>query len=97
MKKSIAKICLEISLVLGLLGLLITFYPGAECQWFALSAILAFPSIFISSYKYKVSASVLILVFVTFSIQGYYRGKEYEKSLVNQQNHIEKQAPLETR
>ena len=97
MKKSIAKICLEISLALGLLGLLITFYPGAECQWFALSAILALPSMFISSYKYKFSASVLILVFVTFSIQGYYRGKGYKKSMVNQQNQIEKKAPVETR
>lgn len=69
---------------LFILGLGITFYPGAETNWFAAAAILCTSGFFIRKRTYRIATIFLVGISVTYCIWGYQRGKEYENWLSNQ-------------
>lgn len=67
------------SLILGILGQIISFYPGAECEWFALAAILAIPGFIIPKWSYRSATLAMLVLWSAMSFAGYARGREYQQ------------------
>jgi hypothetical protein len=85
----IAKVCFWCSVAMGMLGLIISFYPGAECPWFAIAAILAIPGFLIPKRIFRIGSFGILILWSIVSLGGYTRGKEYQQSL--------KENPIEDR
>ena len=81
MVEKIARASFSLSVVLGALGQLITFIPGAEIEWFALAAILVIPGFVIPKWSFRSASCVLLLLWSMSAFSGYTRGKEYEAYL----------------
>lgn len=73
-----------IGIALFILGQVITFYPGAETDWFALSAVLCAAGLCVRSKAYGIAAVLLIAASIAWSISGYRRGEEYRAWLAKQ-------------
>lgn len=74
----IARVSFWISLVLGVEGLFITFFPGCEFQWFAFTAVLAVAGLLIPKWSYRVASLLMVVLWSVMSFNGYSRGKEYQ-------------------
>ena len=81
MIRKIARVCFWISVVLGVLGQFITFYPGAEMDWFALAAILSLPGFLIPKWSFRAASLAMLVLWSTIAVSGYTRGKEYQQWL----------------
>jgi hypothetical protein len=67
--------------VLLLLGMVITFFPGAEVEWFATAGTLLLAGLLVPRWDYRVSAIFLVGVCITFAVAGYRQGVEYRHHL----------------
>jgi hydrogenase/urease accessory protein HupE len=65
--------------VLGIIGCVTTFVPGAEACWFLVVAILALAGLFIPKVCYRVAAVVLLALSLLAIFHGYGRGTEYRQ------------------
>ncbi len=79
--EKIARVSFWLSVVLGTLGLFISFYPGAEFEWIALAAFLVIPGFAIPKWSFRSASIVLLLLWSAAAFSGYTRGKEYEAYL----------------
>lgn len=70
------------AVLLGVLGTVITFYPGAECGWFLTVAVLSVSGWFIPKPAYRVAAAVLLILALTAAYQGHRHGLEYREGLL---------------
>jgi hypothetical protein len=84
MIRKIAKGCFWISVVLGALGQVITFYPGAEFEWFALAAAFSIPGFLIPKWSFRSASLVMLTLWSLMASSGYTRGKEYQECLKQQ-------------
>jgi hypothetical protein len=67
--------------VLGLLGLFISFYPGAEAGWFGVAAALALAGLLSPTRPLRLIAVVLAIVLAGCSWGGHVRGRLYRELL----------------
>ncbi len=67
--------------VLGLLGLFIDFYPGAELGWYGVGAAFALAGFLSRTRKLRLVALILAVLLATFAWGGYLRGRQYRRWL----------------
>lgn len=77
-----SRIGVGLALLLGLLGSLITFVPGGEAGWFGMAAVPAALGLLSPSWRVRVVAIVLVLVWQ--ARLGYQRGQAYQEWLRQQ-------------
>jgi hypothetical protein len=77
----VAQAGVGLAALLGLLGLFITFYPGAEAGWFGVAAALALAGLLCPARQFRLVAVVLALVLAGFAWGGYVRGRQYRQWL----------------
>jgi hypothetical protein len=70
--------------VLGLLGLFITFYPGAEAGWFGVAAAVALAGLLSPTRRLRLVGVVLAVLLAGFAWGGYMRGRRYRELLSQQ-------------
>lgn len=70
-----------LAVLFSILGYVITFCPGAECEWFLIVAGLSIAGLFIPKKPYQIAAALLLLFALTQAYIGYQRGIEYNKRL----------------
>lgn len=80
-RHAFAWIGVGIALWLGVLGLFISFYPGAETWWFGTAAAAAALGLLSPGWRLRVAGVALTSTFVWFAWLGYQRGREYEEWL----------------
>lgn len=61
------------------LGHVITFYPGAECGWFLIAAVLSVAGLFIPRVAYRATAALLLILALASAYSGYHHGVERRK------------------
>ena len=66
-----------VAVLFEVLGSAITFVPGAECDWFLVTAGLSVFGLFIPKTYYRVGAAALLILALSNAYQGYQHGKEY--------------------
>jgi hypothetical protein len=74
-----------LAVLLGVLGCIITFFPGAECLWFSVVATLSLFGLFIPKISYRTAATVLLILSIIAAVHGYWRGKKYLASAATHQ------------
>ncbi len=72
---------LWLSIITGGIGFFISFYPGTEFKWYLFVVSIAIPALWTSKQKYRILTFIIIIIWLIFSINGYYRGKEYQEWL----------------
>lgn len=77
----VARAGVGLAAVLGLLGLLITFYPGAEVGWFGVAAALALAGLLSPTRRLRFVALALAVVLAGFAWGGHVRGRQYREWL----------------
>jgi cell division protein FtsW (lipid II flippase) len=70
---------LGLAIVLAILGLFITFVPGAETGWFLVVAALSISGLFIPRIPSRIAAALLLVFALGFAYEGYQRGVEYRE------------------
>jgi hypothetical protein len=86
--------------LLGVLGCIITFFPGAECAWFSVVAVLSLFGLFIPKIFYRSAATLLLILSIIAAVHGYQRGMKYlanaatRQSAKNDQNAIAFSDPI---
>ena len=66
---------------LGVLGSLISFYPGGEAGWFGITAFFIACGLLVPGYKYKLAALLMFAICIIAAYNGYIRGIEYQEWL----------------
>jgi uncharacterized protein YqgC (DUF456 family) len=66
-----------LAVLLGVLGCIITFFPGAECLWFTIVAALSLFGLFIPKIFYRGAATLLLILSIIAAVHGYWRGMKY--------------------
>jgi hypothetical protein len=93
----IAKIAFWVGVALMIQGLLMSFYPGAECWYFSIVAGLLPFGVILRKKAYKI-ASILLAVFAIYCVYGgYQRGVQYRDWLSTQKkepNHAPEPTPM---
>ncbi len=80
----VARAGVGLAAVFGLLGQLITFYPGAEAGWFGIAAALALAGLLSPTRQLRLVAVVLAVLLAGFAWDGYVRGRQYRETLSQQ-------------
>jgi hypothetical protein len=70
--------------VLFVLGQFITFYPGVETTWFAVSAGLCLCGFLRRSRRYNIAAFFFVATGIALSVWGYRHGQQYQAWLKQQ-------------
>jgi len=70
-----------LAVLIGGLGYVVTFVPGAECAWFCAVAVLSVFGLFISRASYRVAAALMLVLAVIVAVQGHQRGVHYRQWL----------------
>jgi hypothetical protein len=74
-----------LAVLLAILGCIITFFPGAECAWFSVVAILSIFGLFIPKIFYRSAAALLLILSIIVAVHGYWRGMKYLASSATHQ------------
>jgi ribose/xylose/arabinose/galactoside ABC-type transport system permease subunit len=74
---ALAKLSFWLGLALTIYGSPITFYPGAECSWFATAALLLAPGFLVPSRSYRIVACIACALCLLYAYSGYHRGIKY--------------------
>ncbi len=77
----VARAGVGLAAVFGLLGQLITFYPGAEAGWFGAAAGVALVGLVSPTWKLRLVAVFLAVVLAGSAWGGYVRGRQYRERL----------------
>ena len=80
-RTAIAYVGLGFALWLGVMGLFISFMPGAEVVWFSTAAILATLGLLAPSWRTRAVAGVLVVWLTWNAWNGYERGQQYREWL----------------
>jgi len=80
----VARVGVCFAAVLGLLGSIISFYPGAEVGWFGVATAGALAGLLSPTRRLRVVAVVLATTLVGFAWGGYVRGRQYREWLIQQ-------------
>ncbi len=80
-RTQVARAGVGIAAVLGLLGLFISFYPGAEAGWFGVAAALALAGLLSPNGQLRLVAVLLAVLLAGFAWGGYVRGRQYREQL----------------
>jgi hypothetical protein len=85
-----------LAVLLAVLGCIITFVPGAECQWFSIVAALSLFGLFIPKIFYRSAATLLLILSIIAAVHGYQRGVEYRQRVAtkNDQNALASSDPI---
>ena len=67
--------------VLGLLGSVISFAPGAEVWWFLTVAVLSVSGFFIPKLMFRIAAALMLVIALAAAIDGCRRGIAYRRYL----------------
>lgn len=67
------------AVLLAILGIIITFVPGAECGWFLLVAALSVAGFFISKTCYRIAAAMLLVFALKAAYDGYQGGIRFRE------------------
>ena len=74
-----------LGVLMGVLGCVMTFVPGAECGWFLVVAALSLFGIFIPKAFYRSAATLLLVLSIIVAVRGFGRGmKYYEGAAIHQ-------------
>jgi hypothetical protein len=82
-RDAIASVGVGIGLPLGLLGMFISFVPGAAAWWFGTAAGTTAFGMVSPSWRMRIGAVVLALAFSTYAWLGYQDGLRYREWLQN--------------
>jgi hypothetical protein len=74
-----------LAVLMGVLGCVMTFIPGAECGWFTVVAALSLSGLFIPKFFYRGAATLLLILSILAAIHGHQRGIEYRRWLATHQ------------
>src|SRR5438552_2669068 len=85
-RDAIAQVGIGFALLSGMLGMFITFVPGAEAEWFGVAAASAAVGIVSPSWRVRGVAVIVALGLAWFVWNGYQNGLRYEEYL-RQRNH----------
>ena len=81
----VAQVAFWFGAILFVLGSFISFYPGAETNWFVISASLTAFGLLVPSRRYRVPSILIVGVCLYWAYFGYHRGIEYrEKQKIQQ-------------
>jgi hypothetical protein len=80
----VARVGVCFAAVLGLLGSIISFYPGAEVGWFGVAAAVALAGLLSPTRQLRLVAVVLAVLLAGFAWGGYVRGRQYRERLSQQ-------------
>jgi hypothetical protein len=83
-RMQVARVGVCLAAVLGLLGSIITFYPGAEAGWFGVAAAASLAGLLSPTPRLRVVAVVLAVTLAGFAWGGYVRGRQYREWLRQQ-------------
>ncbi len=83
--------------VLFALGQVITFRPGAETAWFAISAGLCFCGFLLRARRYSIAAVFFVAAGIALSVWGYRHGQQYQAWLKRQPSKEEQVRQLRER
>jgi hypothetical protein len=67
--------------MLFVLGSFISFYPGAEAGWFAVTGALVGCGFFVPSKRYRIATIAIVAICLFWTFAGYQRGLEYQEWL----------------
>ena len=70
-----------LGVVLGFLGAFISFVPGADAYWFAITVLLVSAGLLIPNRNYQIASLVLLSLCIWAAYRGYQRGIEYQQWL----------------
>jgi hypothetical protein len=80
----VARTGVVLAAVLGLLGQLISFYPGAEVGWFGFAAAVALTGLFSPTRRLRLVAVILAVLLAVFAWGGHVRGRQHRELLSQQ-------------
>jgi hypothetical protein len=80
-RHALAWIGIGIALWLGGLGMFISFYPGAEAEWFGTAAVAAAFGLLSPKWRLRLAGFGLAATFGWFAWAGYQRGLEHQQWL----------------
>jgi hypothetical protein len=81
MREEVAVAGIGLALLLGALGQVITFVPGAEMKWFAVAAASALGGALSRRWTVRAVAVVLAVALGGLAWLGYLHGLEYQQFL----------------
>jgi len=70
-----------LAVLFAVLGYVITFVPGAECNWFLMVAALSVAGLFIPKSAYRVATALILIMALTSAYDGYRHGVKYRQWL----------------
>jgi hypothetical protein len=71
------------------MGQIISFYPGAETQWFLATSVMLTAGLFIHGKAYRIASGVLLVLSLALATAGHKRGVDHKKWLSGQPKHEE--------
>jgi hypothetical protein len=77
----VARVGVCLAALLGFLGYIITFYPGAELGWFGVAAIVALSGLLSRTRRLRVVSVVLAVTLAWSAWGGHKRGRQYREWL----------------
>lgn len=66
---------------LVVLGSVMSFVPGAECQWYVAAGLFVALGGIVPKWQYRISAVILCSLCFYFAYAGYWRGIDYQDKL----------------
>lgn len=80
-RRSVARVGIGFALFLGLLGLFMSFVPGAAAEWFGVAAGSASLGLLSSSWRMRLFAVGLVVALTWFAWAGYQHGLRHQEWL----------------
>jgi hypothetical protein len=80
-RDAIARTGVGLAISISVLGMFISFVPGAETAWFGTGAGLAALGLLSPSWRVRAVALGMAIVCAQFAWGGYHRGLEYQEWL----------------
>ena len=81
----VSKIAFWFGVMLFVLGSIISFYPGVEARWYAITAAFVGFGLFVPAKTYRVATLLIVGVCLIGVCDGYQRGMEYQEWLRTRQ------------
>ncbi len=70
-----------LGVILGVLGSFVSFVPGSEVGWFAITAVFLASGLFVPRYSTRIVAFIFLVLCLIAVYNGYHRGLEYQELL----------------
>ena len=84
-RTAIASVGIGLALWLGVMGLFISFVPGADAGWFGTAAALAALGLLAPNWRTRAVAGTLVVGLTWFAWLGYQHGQRYQEWLQKQE------------